>query len=72
MTPPMVTINPHISKVNIRTRLAVYWPINNEYYQCKVTSLRYNDDEMKYTVTILLYDDGVVETVDLTKKNILK
>ena len=71
MSPPMVTINPDIIKVNVRTRMDVYWPEDNKYYQCKITSLKCNDNRRKYTVTTLLYDNGEIEIVDLTKESFI-
>ena len=59
-----------LSKVTIGTKLAVYWPDDNEYYPCVVKSHRptpgsnsNNQVGHRYEV---LYDDGENEYVDLS------
>lgn len=58
-------MNSLISKVSVGTRLDVYWPVDNSFYTCKVSSLDFYDDRRKYIETNLLYDDGTIEIIDL-------
>lgn len=56
-----------LSKITVGTKLAVFWPDDNEYYPCLVHSHRPSVGKTgvgqhRYT---LHYEDGEIETVDL-------
>mmetsp|Transcript_5021 Transcript_5021/g.8245 ORF Transcript_5021/g.8245 Transcript_5021/m.8245 type:complete len:1485 (-) Transcript_5021:2972-7426(-) len=58
-----------LQKITIGTKLAVYWPDDEEYYPCVVTRHRIQAAEGNpghmYEIN---YDDGEIETVDLSKE----
>eukprot|EP00984_Skeletonema_dohrnii_P029139 scaffold19498_cov72-Skeletonema_dohrnii-CCMP3373.AAC.3 len=58
-----------LQKITVGTKLAVYWPDDQEYYPCVVTRHRVKADKgdpgHMYTIN---YEDGEIETVDLSKE----
>eukprot|EP00557_Chaetoceros_sp_GSL56_P011381 CAMPEP_0176479518 /NCGR_PEP_ID=MMETSP0200_2-20121128/1784_1 /TAXON_ID=947934 /ORGANISM="Chaetoceros sp., Strain GSL56" /LENGTH=1447 /DNA_ID=CAMNT_0017875571 /DNA_START=124 /DNA_END=4464 /DNA_ORIENTATION=+ len=54
-----------LSMIKVGTAISVYWPDDDEYYNAKVTAKKRQPSENSNVVT-LLYDDGEVETLDLT------
>jgi DNA mismatch repair protein MSH6 len=54
-----------LSMVQVGTAISVYWPDDDEYYNAKVTSKKREPSGNSNVVT-LLYEDGEVETIDLT------
>ena len=54
-------LDEEIKRVKVGSRLSVYWPDDKKFYASKVTSIRNGG-----SLVTLLYDDGEVETVDLS------
>jgi DNA mismatch repair protein MSH6 len=68
---PSSTLAKHrgiLSSITIGTKLAVYWPDDDEYYPCITRvhrKLLGNDPGHTYE---LHYDDGAIETIDLSRE----
>ena len=57
-----------LSRVTVGTKLAVYWPDDDEYYPCAIRTHRRRRGPDPGHLYELHYDDGEVETVDLAKE----
>ena len=70
---PSSLIDRHLTQIQVGTRISVFWPDDNEYYAATVMAKKRhlvsgdNSGASKNVMT-LVYDDGDVETVDLTKE----
>jgi len=60
-----------LSQVKVGTSLSVYWPNDNKFYNAKVTSKCQGEggDDGGSNVYTLIYEDGDVETIDLTNED---
>jgi hypothetical protein len=56
-----------LASVTVGCTLSVYWPNDDEYYTAKVTAKK-SSVSSNSNVFTLLYDDGEVETLDLTNE----
>jgi len=72
-TPPVassnVLSNPQadlLASITVGCTLSVYWPNDDEYYTAKVTAKK--NTHSNTNIFTLLYDDGEVETLDLTNE----
>ncbi len=58
-----------LASINVGMTLSVFWPADQEYYTAKVTAKkRQPSANSSSNVFTLLYDDGEVETIDLTNE----
>jgi hypothetical protein len=57
-----IVLSPDLAKVEVGSRVAVYWPIDDQYYDATVIRER-NKKRPLY----LEYDDGICEWIDLRK-----
>jgi DNA mismatch repair protein MSH6 len=58
-----------LSKLTIGTKLAIYWPDDDEYYPCTIREQRRNHPPSHPGYVFELhYEDGEVETVDLSRE----
>jgi DNA mismatch repair protein MSH6 len=58
-----------LSQLTIGTKLAIYWPDDDEYYPCTIRIQRKNHPPSHPGYVFELhYDDGEVETVDLSRE----
>lgn len=55
-----------LSRLTLQTKLAVFWPDDNEYYPCTIKEHRTPGGSTGNHVYTLHYEDGEVETVDLS------
>jgi len=55
-----------LSKIIIGTKLNIFWPDDNKFYPCIVNAHRPNAGSDKGHVYVLHYDDGEIETIDLS------
>ena len=52
-----------VSSLKVGMKVKVYWPLDHEFYKAKITHR--NDSTTTFT---LCYEDGVEETIDMTKE----